>query len=65
MDRIAFMMKQCPKEFTRKEYIQLVGDIAVHTASRDLSEAVKQGLIEMKETRARAVYRKTVRKPSV
>jgi Fic family protein len=62
MDRIAFMMKHCPKKFTRKEYIQLVGDIAAHTASRDLREAVKQGLIEMQGTRARAVYRKTVRK---
>jgi hypothetical protein len=49
-------------EFTRKEYIQLVGDIHVHTASRDLSGSVKQGLIEMKGTRARAVYRKMVGK---
>jgi hypothetical protein len=55
------MMKHCPKRFTRKEYIRLMGDIAVHTASRDLSEAVKQGLIEMKGARARAVYRKIVR----
>ena len=57
-DRIAFMMKHCPKEFTRKEYIQLVGDIATHTASRDLSEAVEQGLIIMTGSRARAVYKK-------
>jgi len=57
-DRIAFMMKHCPKEFTRREYIQIVGDIAGHTASRDLKEAVGQGLIKMTGTRARAVYRK-------
>jgi hypothetical protein len=50
------------REFTRKEYIQLVGDIGAHAASRDLSEAVKQGLIEMKGTRARAAYRKTIGK---
>lgn len=57
-DRIAFMMKHCPKEFTRKEYIQLMGDIAAHTASRDLKEAVEQGLIVMTGSRARAVYKK-------
>ena len=57
-DRIAFMMKHCPKEFTRKEYLQLVGDIAAHTASRDLREAVEQGLIVMTGTRAKAAYRK-------
>ena len=57
-DRIAFLMKHCPKEFTRKEYIQIVGDIAGHTASRDLKEAVAQGLLEMKGSRARAVYKK-------
>lgn len=61
-DRIAFMMKHCRGEFTRKEYMQIMGDIATHTASRDLREAVKQGLIEMKGSRARAVYKKLVRK---
>jgi Fic family protein len=57
-DRIAFMIKHAPKEFTRKEYIRLIGDLAVHTASRDLKEAVNQGLIKMKGSRAMAVYRK-------
>ena len=61
-DRIAFMMKHCPMEFTRKEYIQIMGDIETHTASRDLREAVEHGLIEMKGSRARAVYKKLVRK---
>ncbi len=61
-DRIAFMMKHCPKEFTRKEYIQLVGDIAAHTASRDLRDAVEQGLIVMIGSRARAVYKKVLEK---
>ncbi|MBF0123067.1 MAG: Fic family protein [Candidatus Omnitrophica bacterium] len=61
-DRIAFMMKHCPKEFGRKEYIEIVGDIAGHTASRDLKEAVAQGLLEMKGSRARAVYKKIARK---
>ncbi len=59
-ERIAFMMKHCPRQFTRKEYIQLVGDIEAHTASRDLSEAVEQGLIVMNGSRARAVYRKVL-----
>lgn len=59
-DRIAFMMKHCSKEFTRKEYMKLIGGIAVHTASRDLKEAVKQGFIEMKGIRAKAMYRKMV-----
>lgn len=58
-DRIAFLLKHCPKEFTRKEYMELVGDIAEHTASRDLKEAVKQGLLAMQGYRARAVYKKT------
>jgi Fic family protein len=58
-DRIAFLIKHCPKEFTRKEYMELVGDIAEHTASRDLKEAVKQGLLAMQGSRARAVYKKT------
>jgi Fic family protein len=57
-DRIAFLMKHGPKEFTRKEYMQLVGDMAEHTASRDLKEAVNQGLLAMLGTRARAVYKK-------
>jgi len=57
-DRIAFMMKHCPGEFTRKDYMQLVGNIEMHTASRDLKEAVEQGLLKMKGIRARAVYKK-------
>jgi len=57
-DRIAFMMKHCPQEFTRKDYIQIVGNIEMHTASRDLKEAVEQGLLKMKGIRARAVYKK-------
>lgn len=57
-DRIAFMMKHCPYEFTRKNYMQIVGNIERHTASRDLKEAVQQGLLTMKGIRARAVYRK-------
>ena len=61
-DRIVFMMKHCPREFTRKEYMQIVGGIATHTASRDLREAVEQGLIEMHGSRARAGYRKAVLK---
>ncbi|MEI6437993.1 MAG: Fic family protein [Candidatus Omnitrophota bacterium] len=61
-DRIAFMIKHCPKEFSRQEYIRIVGGIAPHTASRDLKYAVKQGLIEMTGARARAVYRKCVPK---
>ena len=60
-DRIAFMMKHCPREFTRKDYIQIIGNIAPHTASRDLREAVEQGLIEMKGSLARAVYKKAAR----
>jgi Fic family protein len=55
-DRIAFMMKHCPKEFTRKDYMQIIGNIELHTASRDLKEAVDQGLLKMKGIRARAVY---------
>jgi len=57
-DRIAFMMKHCPQEFTRKEYMQIIGNIEMHTASRDLREAVEQGLLKMKGSRARAVYKK-------
>ena len=57
-DRIAFLMKHCPREFTRKEYMQLVGDIAEHTASRDLKTAVDQGLLDMTGSRARALYKK-------
>jgi Fic family protein len=61
-DRIAFMMKHCPREFSRQEYMQIVGDIAAHTASRDLREAVERGLIKMNGSRARAVYRKVAAK---
>jgi Fic family protein len=57
-DRIAFMMKHCPQEFTRKEYMEIVGNIEMHTASRDLKEAVKQGFLKMKGIRARAIYKK-------
>ena len=57
-DRIAFMMKHCPQEFTRKDYMRIVGNIEMHTASRDLKEAVEQGLLKMKGVRARAVYKK-------
>lgn len=57
-DRIAFMMKHCPQEFTRKEYMQIIGNIEMHTASRDLKAAVEQGLLKMKGARARAVYKK-------
>jgi Fic family protein len=57
-DRIAFMMKHCPEEFTRKEYMEIVGNIEMHTASRDLKEAVEQGLLKMKGIRARAIYKK-------
>ncbi len=57
-DRIAYMMKNCPLEFTRQEYIEIMGDIEVHTASRDLNQAVKLGLLKMKGSRATAVYRK-------
>ncbi len=57
-DRIIFMMKHCPQEFTRKDYMQIVGNIETHTASRDLKEAVERGLLKMKGVRARAVYKK-------
>ena len=57
-DRIVFMMKHCPQEFTRKDYMRIVGNIEMHTASRDLKEAVEQGLLKMKGVRARAVYKK-------
>ena len=57
-DRIAFMIKHCPQEFTRKDYMRIVGNIEMHTASRDLKEAVEQGLLKMKGVRARAVYKK-------
>jgi len=57
-DRIIFMMKHCPQEFTRKEYMQIVGNIEMHTASRDLKEAVERGLLKMNGLRARAVYKK-------
>jgi len=57
-DRIAFMMKHCPQEFTRKDYMQIVGNIEMHTASRDLKEAVEQGLLKMKGIRSRAIYKK-------
>ncbi len=57
-DRIAFMMKHCPQEFTRKDYMEIVGNIEMHTASRDLKEAVEEGLLKMKGIRARAVYKK-------
>ena len=57
-DRIVFMMKHCPQEFTRKDYMRIVGNIEMHTASRDLKEAVEQGLLKMKGIRARAVYKK-------
>jgi len=57
-DRIAFMMKHCPQEFTRKEYMQIVGNVEMHTASRDLKEAVNLGFLKMKGIRAKAVYKK-------
>ncbi len=57
-DRIALMMKHGPREFTRKEYIRIVGEIAAHTASRDLKEAVHRKLLSMTGSRARAVYKK-------
>ncbi len=57
-DRIAFMMKHCPQEFTRKDYMEIVGNIEMHTASRDLKEAVEEGLLKMKGIRARAIYKK-------
>jgi Fic family protein len=57
-DRIAFMMKHCPKKFTRKEYMEIIGGLAAHTASRDLKLAVEQGLIEIGGLRARALYKK-------
>jgi len=60
-DRITFMMKHCPREFTRKDYMQIIGNIETHTASRDLKEAVQQGLLAMKGIRARAIYKKTFR----
>ena len=52
------MLKHCPQEFTRKEYIQLIGDIKPLTASRDLKEAVDRGLLKMNGVQARAVYKK-------
>ena len=58
IDRITYMLKHCPQEFTRKEYIQLIGDIKPLTASRDLKEAVDRGLLKMKGVQARAVYKK-------
>lgn len=58
-DRVAFMLKHGPKQFTRRDYMQLVGDIAAHTASRDLRRAVESGLLSIEGDRARAVYRKT------
>ena len=57
-DRIAFMMKHCPQEFTRKDYMEIVGNIEMHTASRDLKEAVEQGLLKMEGVRSRALYKK-------
>lgn len=57
-DRIVFMIKNCPLEFTRHEYMQIIGNIELHTASRDLNQAVKKGLLKMKGSRATAVYKK-------
>jgi Fic family protein len=64
-DRIAFMMKHCLQEFTRKDYMQIIGNIEMHTASRDLKEAVEQGLLKMKGIRSRAVYKKVKNRKDV
>ena len=44
------------QSFTRKDYMNLFREIATATASRDLAQAVANGLLKIKGTKSKAVY---------
>lgn len=56
LSRLIYAKEKLPKEFCRKEYLDVQGDISTATASRDLKLGVVKGLLSVKGAINQARY---------
>jgi Fic family protein len=60
-DRLLIAFDKLGTHFSRKDYLSLHKDISTATASRDLANGVKEGLLKRTGDKSLAVYRKLVK----
>lgn len=58
IDRIDYFLNLSPKEFSRKDYMNVFKDISTATASRDLKKAVALNLISKQGENNKTLYKK-------